>query len=127
MCTEHGFHLLQDCRPATSSAAGTSDGQTALALAGLGRAAIASLGGRSLHDYYTEAAGGIGVASRFAGDDFVAQRVLADQADARRSSVQGVSVDEEMIALIAEQQAYGAAARLVSIADEMVQTLLQML
>jgi flagellar hook-associated protein FlgK len=38
----------------------------------------------------------------------------------------GVSIDEEMVAVIMHQQAYAAAARLVSVADEMIQEVLRM-
>ena len=51
---------------------------------------------------------------------------LASQADNRRSSVNGVSIDEELTLLIRHQQAFRAASRLVRVADEMAQTLLDM-
>ncbi len=38
----------------------------------------------------------------------------------------GVSIDEEMINIIVSQQAYAAAARLVTVADEMMQDILGM-
>ena len=41
-----------------------------------------------------------------------------------RDSAAGVSLDEEMANLIKYQQAYAAAAKLITIADEMMQTLL---
>lgn len=52
--------------------------------------------------------------------------VLAHQANLRRESVSGVSIDEELAHLISQQAAYGAAARIVVRADEMLQTLLRM-
>ncbi len=55
-----------------------------------------------------------------------AARTLASQTDARRESVKGVSIDEEMVNLIKYQQAYAAAARLVSVVDEMSQTLINL-
>jgi flagellar hook-associated protein 1 FlgK len=51
---------------------------------------------------------------------------LAGQAETRRSSVSGVSIDEELTLLMRHQQAFQAASRLVTTADEMAQTLLQM-
>lgn len=51
---------------------------------------------------------------------------LASQADTRRQSVSGVSVDEELTLLMRHQQAFQAASRLVKTADEMMQTLLAM-
>ncbi|TVR64558.1 MAG: flagellar hook-associated protein FlgK [Gemmatimonadales bacterium] len=50
---------------------------------------------------------------------------LARQADVQRTDVSGVSIDEEMVRLIQAQSAYSAAARMISTADEMLQTLLR--
>jgi flagellar hook-associated protein 1 FlgK len=52
---------------------------------------------------------------------------MVAQLDNYRESVSGVSLDEEMINLIKFQNAYSAAAKLVSTADEMIQTVLQMI
>jgi flagellar hook-associated protein 1 FlgK len=49
------------------------------------------------------------------------------QLENQRESVSGVSLDEEMINLIKFQNAYTAAARLITTADEMMQTIMQML
>lgn len=51
---------------------------------------------------------------------------IADQADARRQSVSGVSTDEELIKLMNFQQAYTAATKLVTTVDEMLQSVLNM-
>ena len=50
--------------------------------------------------------------------------MLADQADGRRMSLSGVSVDEELVQMIQFQSAYQAAARVVTAVDEMLQSLL---
>lgn len=51
---------------------------------------------------------------------------LATQADNRRASVNGVSLDEELTMMLRHQQAYVAASKLVTMADEMAQTILNM-
>ena len=53
-------------------------------------------------------------------------KTLSEQADIRRSSFSGVSTDEELVRLIEFQTAYAAAARVVSAADEMLETLVRM-
>lgn len=53
--------------------------------------------------------------------------ILVSQAQMRRESLSGVSVDEELIQLMRHQQAYAAATKLVTAADEMMQTLLTMI
>lgn len=67
---------------------------------------------------------GLGVSS--AERSATAFETLAAQAETRRSSVSGVSIDEELIALTQHQQAYVAATRLVTAADEMMQSILSM-
>ncbi|MCU0626800.1 MAG: flagellar hook-associated protein FlgK [Gemmatimonadaceae bacterium] len=56
----------------------------------------------------------------------VSSRTLASQTDARRESMKGVSIDEEMVNLMRFQQSYAAAARLISVVDEMSQTLINL-
>ena len=48
------------------------------------------------------------------------------QLDNRRESISGVSLDEEMIKLGRFQAAYDAAAKLITTADELLQTVLSM-
>ena len=54
------------------------------------------------------------------------QSDMMAQLENQRESVSGVSLDEEMINLIKFQNAYAAAARLITTADEMMQTIMQM-
>ena len=51
---------------------------------------------------------------------------LANQADQRRTAVFGVSVDEELIQVMRQQQAFAAASKIISAVDEMMQTLLSL-
>ncbi len=55
------------------------------------------------------------------------QSDMMAQLENQRESVSGVSLDEEMINLLKFQNAYAAAAKLITTADEMMQTILQML
>ena len=48
------------------------------------------------------------------------------QLENRRESISGVSLDEEMINLVKFQTAYDAAAKLVTTADELLQTVLSL-
>jgi flagellar hook-associated protein 1 FlgK len=112
---------------AASATGAAGDGAVALQLAGLGNVALAALGGDTVREFYATTVSTLGVAVQAADQDAASSQALMDRASAQRESVRGVSVDEEMVMLIAQQQAYAAAARLVQTADEMVQTLLQMI
>lgn len=80
----------------------------------------------SFADYWREATTTVALDTRAAEQGASAAEVLVQQSDTRRQSVSGVSVDEEMISMMKTQQAYAAAAKLVSAADEMLQTLLSL-
>lgn len=112
---------------AAVAAAGSNrpgDGAVALQLAQLAQAPNGALGGRTFRDYYSGVAAGVGLEVQGATADTDVQQSLMDQADQRRTAVSGVSVDEEMVNLLGQQQAYGAAAKIITIADEMMQVLL---
>ncbi|HUK63929.1 MAG TPA: flagellar hook-associated protein FlgK [Dongiaceae bacterium] len=111
---------------AASSGAAGSDGDLALQMAGLGNQPVASLGGLTLRGAYDAFATGVASSVQQAGQDVDTQQALTDNADAQRQSANGVSVDEEMTVLIAQQQAYSAAARLVQTANDMITEVLNM-
>jgi len=84
-------------------------------------------GAQSYNDYYSAVV-------RDAGNEVLKseafhnhQSDMVAQLENQRESVSGVSLDEEMINLLKFQNAYTAAARLITTADEMMQTILQML
>lgn len=112
-------------------AAGTSgapgDGSVAEALGQLAAAPVGSLGGTAMRDFYTNLTSAVGSAVNDAGNNRDIQQALVDRSALERSSVAGVSIDEEMTVLIGQQHAYAAAARLVAVADEMVQELMKLI
>ncbi len=66
----------------------------------------------------------VGTKTHSAEVDLKAQLTLSEQAKAERESYSGVNLDEEAADLLKFQQAYQASARVISIADEMFQTLI---
>lgn len=80
----------------------------------------------TLADFYRGAVSGLAVRVQDAGSEAAVRATLAEQARTRRDSISGVNVDEELTTLMRAQQAYAAAAKVVSAADEMMQSLLQM-
>ena len=88
--------------------------------------AVAAGSGMALGDYYTNLVGTLGVAARDAGNQAFGQDTLVDHLEAQRQNAGGVNLDEEMVHLIEHQQAYTAAARLIKVADEMLQELVNL-
>lgn len=81
-------------------------------------------GTSSFGSYYGTIVGEIGVSSQSAGTFLDIQEYSLDQLTNIRESVSGVSLDEEMTNLIKYQSAYDASAKLISIGDELLQTLI---
>lgn len=108
------------------SPSGRGDNRMALDLAALRDRGVASLGGRTFTDAHAEIVSGVGHRLRAADQDAGVYDTLQRQAEARRGAVSGVSTDEELVTLMRHQQAYAAAARLVSTVDEMMQAVLGM-
>jgi flagellar hook-associated protein 1 FlgK len=103
------------------------NGGIAAQLAALATTGVASLGGNTFREHFVSLASGVGLDVSNSQKDVDAQATLVDRADQVRNSISGVNVDEEMVSLITQQQAYQAAARIVSVADQMMQTLLTLL
>ncbi|MGQ0646129.1 MAG: flagellar hook-associated protein FlgK [Gemmatimonadaceae bacterium] len=82
--------------------------------------------GTSYMDHYAETVTDLGVAVSDADNQHSVYDTLSRQADTRRSSVNGVSIDEELTLMMRHQQAYAAATRIVRVADEMAQAILEM-
>ena len=85
-----------------------------------------NLGGVSFAEHYAVTVVDLGTVVNGAENDASVYSTLAQQAESRRESLSGVSTDEELILVMQNQQAYSAAARLVTVVDEMMQTILQL-
>lgn len=75
--------------------------------------------------YYSYLVGSVGIKSSSIQREQEYAEIVVNQLTEQRDNLSAVSLDEEMTNLIKFQQAYTAAAKLVSIADEMFQTLLE--
>ncbi|MDZ7630581.1 MAG: flagellar hook-associated protein FlgK [Gemmatimonadaceae bacterium] len=113
---------------AASGIAGESgDNGVALALSRL-RDTPVTINGQlaSISEGYRNVVAGIATRVNGANGAATAARTLVSQTDTRRESVKGVSIDEEMVNLMKYQQSYAAAARLISVVDEMSQVLINL-
>ena len=81
----------------------------------------------SVMEYYRDLVTRVGVATNDANTSSTVYSTLAQQADTQRQSVSGVSTDQELISLTKNQQAYAAAAKVITTANSMSQTLLDMI
>ena len=107
----------------TTGAHAVGDNRNALVLADLGDQPVGP-GGLTYADAYRQLVTDIGLDTEKAGSNQTYYQGLVDQLSQLRDSVSGVSLDEELTNLIKFQRAYQAAAQMVTVADELLQTLL---
>ncbi len=118
--------VVQDDPNLVAAGAGHVAGSngTALALANLQDADLDSLNGRSIRGYWQDSVATLGVATGAAGAAVESSVLVRESLSAQMQAVSGVSLDEESINLLTFQRQFQAAARFISVIDEMLQTLL---
>jgi flagellar hook-associated protein 1 FlgK len=79
----------------------------------------------TIENYYNSMVGSIGIASASVSRNKSFSETMVNEISNIRDSISGVSLDEEMTNLIKYQHAYAAATKLISISDEMLNTLLE--
>ncbi|WP_243312842.1 flagellar hook-associated protein FlgK [Fundidesulfovibrio agrisoli] len=79
---------------------------------------------QSLGDYYNSLVGVVGVDTEKAKFNYDFENSLATELNNRQLAVSGVNLDEEMSNLVKFQHSYQAAAKMISTADQMWQTVL---
>jgi flagellar hook-associated protein 1 FlgK len=106
---------------------GPGDNTLALAMAQL-RSQKVTIGtsNASITEFYADMVSDVGFQVANADASATVHQTLAQQAQTRLQSETGASVDEELMSIMRFQQAYQAAAKVVTVADEMTQTLLNM-
>ncbi len=78
----------------------------------------------TVEGYYQGMIGSMGVRAESISRNTEFAKVMVDQITEQRDSISGVNLDEEMINIMKYQHAFSAASKLISVADEMLQTLL---
>ena len=86
--------------------------------------ASSSLTDATVDDYLSSMIGAMGVESRTISSSREFAEIMVNNMTEQRNSVSAVSLDEEMVNLIKYQQAFSAASKLLTTADEMLSTLL---
>lgn len=81
---------------------------------------------QTLLEYYNTLVSRVGADTQDSAFNYKYQDALATDLDNRQQSIAGVNLDEEMANLIKYQHSYTAAAKLITTADQMMQTVLGM-
>jgi flagellar hook-associated protein 1 FlgK len=104
--------------------AAVGDNRNALALAGLQDQRLMAGGTSTLEGSYNTLVAEVGTKTRQAEVNARAQAKLLDEARAQRESISGVNLDEEAANLLRYQQAYQAAAQVITVTNSLFDTLI---
>jgi flagellar hook-associated protein 1 FlgK len=104
----------------------SGDNSNAVALSKLGDASVATMNGQSLNQNYQGMVNDIGNASAAATTNTAATQTVMDTLTSQQSSLSGVSLNEEMVNMIQQQNGFQAASRVVTAIDTMMQQVIAM-
>ncbi len=113
-------------RLAAGTGPASGDAGNLMRLVGLRDRDLTSLDSNTIEDFYADLVGDLGFDTAAARGALDAQAQLLGQLEADRESVSGVNIDEEMVDLLKYQQSYEAAARFISVAQEMTEVLINL-
>jgi len=99
----------------------------ALTLAGLDSSSPGPVDGQGFTQYFASLTSTVGNAVNDANTNATAQSQLVAQAQSLQQQVSGVSLDEEAVRLVQLQSSYDAASKVVTVVDDTLQSLLEMI
>ena len=109
---------------AVAAAGVPGDGGNAAVISDLQYARVLSGATATYDEFYENFVSALGVATRDANARANSQDLVLAHLEQARQSTAGVNLDEEMVGLMQYQRAYEAAARLIRVADKMLDTLI---
>ena len=89
-----------------------------------GNAAVSTLGGQGLTDYYTNYIGDLATHAQNVSNDLSATTTIQTTLSAQQQSVSGVSMDEETVNMMQYQRAFEGSARYINVVNQMMQDVL---
>ena len=131
---DHGYSISISGAPAAGdefstlyNTGGIGDNSNALALANISTQQLLFGGTESITDAYNGLLVNVGSDTKQAELNSLARQSVLEQSVSQRESISGVNLDEEAASLIKYQQAYQAAAQVISVANSLFDTLLNMM
>lgn len=107
-----------------STGANSGDNGNALALTGISTQKLFGNGQRSLGDLSANMVSSVGSVAARSSEELAVQSALRQQIELEVESVSGVNLDEEAVNMLRYQEAYMAASRIISVANDLFNTLL---
>ncbi|GAA5213887.1 flagellar hook-associated protein FlgK [Corallincola platygyrae] len=104
---------------------GTGNNKNAIKMADLQTTKVLNNGRSTMFDNFQSLVTEVGAATQTAEINYSTSLALYTQAEERQQSISGVNLDEEASNLLRFQQSYNAAARIITVAGELIDTILQ--
>jgi flagellar hook-associated protein 1 FlgK len=111
---------------AAAEGASGDDNVNALAIAVLRDGNTMNNNTTTFSSYYSGLVGEVGVDVQGASRNLAYRETMVEQLNTRKESVSGVNLDEEAVNLMRYQAAFTAAARMITVVDELIQELLNL-
>lgn len=102
------------------------DNRNTLAMVALRDKGVSELGGQSLTGFWGKHVETLAIQTSQAQQAFKADQIVRENLEEQQQQVSGVNADEEAINLMQFQRSYQASARFISVVDELMSTLLNM-
>jgi flagellar hook-associated protein 1 FlgK len=122
--TISGAPAAGDSFTVANNSSGVGDNRNALELAAIMQRGVLANGSESLDSAVGRFVGAVGVAAAGANASLEAQQIIYDDSVASVDSLSGVNLDEEAANMLRYQQAYQAAAQMIRVTQELMDTLM---
>ena len=113
--------------PNLQGTADAGDGRAAGAIASIRNSNVMVGKSRTFDDYFADSVTNVGLKGEQAANMLASQNAIMNDLTALRDSISGVNIDEELADIIKFQHGYNAAARFISVQDELLDTLINRL
>lgn len=103
------------------------DARAAVEIAAMRNTKVMIGTGRTFDDYFAESVTNVGLKGEQAQNQLASQNKIMDDLRSLRDSISGVNIDEELADIIKFQHGYNAAAKFVTVQEELLDTLINRL
>ncbi len=113
--------------PNMQGSADESDSRAAVEIASIRNSRVMIGSSRTFDDYFADSVTNVGLKGEQAAHMYASQNAMMTDLRELRDSISGVNIDEELADIIKFQHGYNAAAKFISVQDELLDTLINRL
>ena len=111
----------------SSAGAATGDGRAAVEIAAIRNSQVMVGGSKTFDDYFADSVTNVGLMGEQAEMNLLSQNAIMDDLRGLRDSISGVNIDEELADILKFQHGYNAAAKFITVWDNLVDTVINRL